>query len=374
MTHEVESLAYVKHTERDVPWHGLGVPVDRAMTAQEAIAFAGMDWEVEPRTVCTRRVDGSLVAHDGQVAVTRVTDDRVYQITSAPYRPVQPRECVGFLDALVGTGVAAYDTAGSLRHGAVIFTAANLDRRIDVAGIDRLDLYLMVRNSYDGSLPFGVDVTPIRPVCMNTVIFGVRGARRTWSMPPGGSPEQQVRQAWRALGMAEEYTVALETDLGRLVEQPVPLGDFERLTRRLGMVRTSADRARWEADQKALVGLFESSPTLSDEVRYTAYGALQTVIEHLDWSQPTSGSSGDTTAEVRMQTALGWSGHKPAVLRRMQHLLALEFDSRRSWGLDGKPNLDAHRPALAESPPRLDPQPGTQAQEVVPPSFTRSGR
>ena len=49
MSHEVESMMFV---EKEVPWHGLGVPVPDAVLAEEAITAAGLDWEVRTPCLC----------------------------------------------------------------------------------------------------------------------------------------------------------------------------------------------------------------------------------------------------------------------------------------------------------------------------------
>ena len=43
----VENMFYVSNEEnqRFVPWHGLGEPVEKALTSAEAIKMAGLDWE-----------------------------------------------------------------------------------------------------------------------------------------------------------------------------------------------------------------------------------------------------------------------------------------------------------------------------------------
>lgn len=45
MSHMVESLAYVSNEEnqRFVPWHGIGTPVESAMTSAEALKVAGLE-------------------------------------------------------------------------------------------------------------------------------------------------------------------------------------------------------------------------------------------------------------------------------------------------------------------------------------------
>ena len=46
MPANIETMAYAKLVERDVPWHGLGVPIDHAMTSAEALQMSGLNWNV----------------------------------------------------------------------------------------------------------------------------------------------------------------------------------------------------------------------------------------------------------------------------------------------------------------------------------------
>lgn len=340
MPHEVESLAYVQRNERDVPWHGLGIPVDATMTSAQAMAAAGLDWTVECRRVSTERGDGSFAVHDGQVAVTRVLDDRVYQIAPESYRPVQPEECFAFFDQLIDPA-AKYDTVGSLRAGAVVFLAAKLERQVVVGGRDLIDVYLVLRNSYDSTFAFGVDITPIRPVCMNTVTLAIARAERSWTMRYAGSPERYLDQARRTLDLADGYVVALEEDLNLLADQSFFAGEFEQFASRALRFGELMPPGSVKQEVEALVTLFETSPTLPDELRYTKYGALQAIIEHLDWGRPV-GAAGEGDSETRAVHALGWSGSKPAVLRRVRR----ELDR---VPLRGASTLMAEQPPIPES-------------------------
>ena len=83
MSHMVESLAYVSNEQngRFVTWHGLGTPVQSALTSAEALKVAGLDWKVEARPVFT----DNGIKIPGYVANTRDSDNSVLGIVSDKY-------------------------------------------------------------------------------------------------------------------------------------------------------------------------------------------------------------------------------------------------------------------------------------------------
>lgn len=124
MAHGIEirdgqaSMMYVG----DVPWHGLGVRLDRPATAFEALRAARLDWVVDkkplfpdegaPRGVPKRYV---IVRRD----LVGSGSFPLLGIVSKGYRPL-------FLDPIVGEGAAAYHTAGALGNGERVWILAKL--------------------------------------------------------------------------------------------------------------------------------------------------------------------------------------------------------------------------------------------------------
>lgn len=55
MPAEVETMFYVRET----PWHGLGTRVEETLSSKEALAAAGLDWNVVQKRIYTE--DGHAV-------------------------------------------------------------------------------------------------------------------------------------------------------------------------------------------------------------------------------------------------------------------------------------------------------------------------
>ena len=126
MSHEIEQLAYVSNEAngRFVPWHGLGTPVEKAMTSAEALELGGLDWEVNPKPVFTET--GFEIPN--YKANIRSSDNSVLGIVTNRYKIVQNKEAFAFTDALLDGGVT-YETAGSLGNGKTIWLLAKMPEK-----------------------------------------------------------------------------------------------------------------------------------------------------------------------------------------------------------------------------------------------------
>lgn len=219
MAHNVESMMFAG--EREKIWHGLGKQVAGAVTSDEALVSAGLDWSVEARPVY---LAGSSEPIQGYQANTRVgarlldfggdpvfdndgepamRPDEVLSIMSDKYAIVQNREAFSFVDDLIGGGDVRYDTAGSLRGGAVVWMLAQMPAR-DILG-DKVEPYLCFSNSHDGSSGVRVCMTPVRVVCNNTLNLAISGATRSWTTRHVGKLDGKLEEAKFTLRLADRY-------------------------------------------------------------------------------------------------------------------------------------------------------------------------
>lgn len=225
MAHEVETMFYTSNEEnqRFVPWHGLGTPVAEALTSEEALVQAGLDWTVESKPVFTE----SGIAIPGYRANTRSTDDKVLGIVSSRYKVVQNSEAFQFTDELI-SGDVRYETAGSLRGGKSVWLLAKMpDTKIlgdDVAP------YICFSNSHDGLGSVRVCMTPVRVVCNNTLNIALDTAHRSWSAKHIGNITDKLDEARRTLELAHDYMVALDTKADELANTTVTDDQLEQIT------------------------------------------------------------------------------------------------------------------------------------------------
>lgn len=168
MAHEIENMFSVRET----PWHKLGTVVSQAPSALEAMRLAGLDWTVVKKQLQT--ADGQKLVN--AYAIIRESDGAILGDAVGPnWTPLQNYESCDFFNPFVESGLASFETAGSLQNGRRIWILAALNKKpMEIAKDDKILKYLLLSNSHDGSIAVRVGFTPIRAICANTVAMAHR--------------------------------------------------------------------------------------------------------------------------------------------------------------------------------------------------------
>jgi phage/plasmid-like protein (TIGR03299 family) len=167
MAHMVETMAYVG----EKPWHGLGVEVAPDMPPAYMLEKAGLDWTVEKKPAFAS-VGGKEVAV-GWSALVRSSDDRILDVVSNDWNPVQNHEAFDFFDEYCRVGDMEMHTAGSLRDGQIVWGLAKVKESFELFGGDEVESYLLFTNPHKFGQCIDVRFTPIRVVCNNTLTLSL---------------------------------------------------------------------------------------------------------------------------------------------------------------------------------------------------------
>jgi phage/plasmid-like protein (TIGR03299 family) len=224
MPANLETMFYV----RQVPWHGLGVRVEEALSSEEALREAGLDWRVIQKPIYTADLvcsSGNVYTSDSQLihnykANVRDSDGQVLGVVTDRYRIVQNEEAFAFTDALLGEGVK-YETAGSLQNGRRVWMLARLPEKYIIGG-ECIEPFLVFSNSHDGTAAIKVCMTPIRVVCQNTLNLALDQARRSWAAKHTGNVQNRMHEARETLGLAHRYMEKLGGEVDRLSRIKLP--------------------------------------------------------------------------------------------------------------------------------------------------------
>jgi len=278
MPHEVETMMFAGET----PWHRLGKEVAGLQTAREAVAVAGLDWEVELLPIYTK--NGEYVEITESKAVTRKTDHRVYGIVGSRYVPIQNNDAFQFFDQVIGTGKAVYETAGSLQGGKRIWILANLKGSIEIAG-DEIKRYLLLTNSHDGSMALQMFWTPIRVVCWNTLQSAFASAGTRFYSKHTFNARHRIDAAQEILGLSIRFYDKWLGQAQRLVQYQLSAGEMPKLlaasfglTRADEVISAVLKPQIEKAEELIYIGRGQENP----KIQGTAWQAFNGIAEFVD--------------------------------------------------------------------------------------------
>ena len=260
----------------DRPWHGLGTPVEHTLTAEEALAAASLDWQVEKKQIYFQNKTGIYTEAKG-FAVVRTDYQVPLGIVSDKYIPVQNRESFDFLDDLVMTREAKYHTAGAINNGAKVWLLAKLPEKIVVLEDDVVEQYLLLVNSHDGKSCLKVLFTPTRVVCQNTLNLALTQAQVSVNIAHRGDVKSKKFEAQRVLGIAMTHFKDVENAYKNFASHQITATDLKKYI---------ADVIPGES--KAILTMREKIEELhevgagAEMTRGTLWGAYNAVAEFVD--------------------------------------------------------------------------------------------
>jgi len=155
----------------DVPWHGLGMKVPADLTPTQMLEAAGLDWTVSKSPAFA--IVGDEAVPVGRSALVRSSDNKILDVVSDDWNPVQNEEAFDFFNDFVAAGDMEMHTAGSLRDGQIIWGLAKVKESFELFKGDQIDSYLLFSNFHKYGNSTDGRFTPIRVVCNNTLTLSL---------------------------------------------------------------------------------------------------------------------------------------------------------------------------------------------------------
>ena len=285
---------------REPAWHGLGTVIDEEVSTQEMLELAHLaNWDVR-----LEAVDLPARSHKEFFATVRTNpfdgESDVLGIVGERYRPLQNEELFTFGDNLLDGG--RWETAGSIKNGTVVFGSLALNRtsEFDPKGRqDKVNNYLLVHTSHDGSLAIQASVTPVRVVCQNTLNAAVgrkgRGAKQSFRIRHTQTLQGKVSAAREALGLASKYLDEFDKMANQMISKEINDKQFfEIITAVYPKPEQDAKGAmtKWENKIDVLNDIY-NGPTC-ENIQGTAWGAYNALTERLDWYRNPRGGNAES--------------------------------------------------------------------------------
>lgn len=295
VSHELEHARSAIYAGNLAAWHRLGiVKPDAALTTEQIYAEIPELGSTISTSPLFAMAGSDVVTSPRWVAHVRDYDGKMVGVTGPNYSVVQPRAAFEFAEELIQQGGAVWDTAMTLRDGSVNIGCLKLPGDIIIAGIEseRHTPYLMVANSFDGSMAFTLTISWVRAVCMNTVNWSISSAMRRLVLRHTASIEGRLQEAREALALTYKFGAELDALAQQLLAIPVTTGIAERVVGKLiptpkpkdadddgANIKLRTERAQQKRD--AIISNWKTADNL-DAIRPTGWGLLNAITE---WEQ-----------------------------------------------------------------------------------------
>lgn len=336
MSHELEQgvngeVAFA--SLREPAWHGLGTVFEEEVNTAEMLKLAHLDnWNVRLEEV---PIPDGFVSDKTNYFVARTNpfnpdQNDILGIVGERYHTLQNEELFTFGDNLLDGG-GRWETAGSIKGGRVVFGAIALEREtvLDPNGVsDKVNTYLLVNTSHDGSVSIMASITPVRVVCANTLAMAIgngvghwRNAKQSFKIRHTQTAEGRVQEARIALGLANDYMDEFDKMAQALIETEITHDKFMEIVQAVYPMPEEDKKgamSKWQNKIDLIEDIYTGQ--FNNMIAGTAWGALNGITERLDWYR--NGRNGNN--ESVLASASGFdaqmNAEKNRILKTVQQM------------------------------------------------------
>lgn len=267
---------------RKALWNGIGTEIKKALSAEEALEMAELDWNVIQKDLFTE--DGEKI--EGFKANVKETDGTVLGIVSDKYVVVQNKDAFSFVNLLFGKGLT-FETMGSMKNGRSIFMVLRFPQEYIING-ERITPYIVVSNSHDTTSSLRISVCPLRVTCANMLPLVLKHSKRSWACIHAGNLDDKFELAKQTLQFAENYMGSLgeefhelqnkqltETKVLEIVNELIPEPEDASEQQKKNVRRLRED----------ILYRYNFAPDLVT-LKHSAYRLVNSVADHICHSKP----------------------------------------------------------------------------------------
>lgn len=148
--------------------------VNQAKTIDEALEIAKLNFEVEKRKAFVEKanVENTLLRLPNVFGIVRTDNESVLGNVGKTYTPVQNKEVFNLFKPILDQKLATIENAGCLFDGAIVYMLLKVNHQVFRG--DRIDNYILLTTSHEGSIPLTMAYTPVRVVCYNTLMSALK--------------------------------------------------------------------------------------------------------------------------------------------------------------------------------------------------------
>ena len=335
MAHDLESVngQTALASLRQPAWHGLGTVFENEVTTKEMLDLAHLsDWDVRLEDVA---IPDGFESDKGYSFVTRTnpfdrTQNDVLGVVGERYVPMQNEDLFDFGDLMLDGG-GRWETAGSIKGGRQVFGSLALEREtvLDPNGVgDKVNTYLLINTSHDGSVAIQASITPVRVVCANTLnlalsaVTGKKAVKQSFKIRHTATASGKVAQAREALGLANAYMDEFDIMAKNMIETEISKAKFDEIVALAYPAPKGEDKKGSHKKHNTKIDLINSIYVgdYNNTIAGTKWGAFNALTERLDWYRSARGGSNESILASA-------SGFDPMINAEKNRLLKLVLAS-----------------------------------------------
>jgi phage/plasmid-like protein (TIGR03299 family) len=254
MNGNIAEMAYVG----EAPWHGLGQELQLGASIETWREQAGMDWLIKRSRVKYGDPLQPMIMEDQHV-LFRSDTKAPLGIVGSKYQIVQPPEVLEFFRDLVADNGFSLHTAGTLFGGKRFWALASINESAIITGEDKVDGYLLLTTSCDGSMATTAKFTTVRVVCNNTLSMSLSSKNKR-EIAVRHSTKFEADRTKQALGVITGIFAEFTRASRALASTPITFEQAMTLTEQLCINEgvSTKDDVRTSKGYASIMTLFET--------------------------------------------------------------------------------------------------------------------
>lgn len=261
---------------RVATWANIGTAINDADNIIDALAIAGLDYDVAKTPVLRMGANGMVQEVPHQFVTVDTVRDRSLGIVSEKYEICQNADAFDFMDSI---NDLEFVKAGET-HTGMVYVIGRLPS-MDILG-DEFTPYVIAQNGHNGRFNVKATICPLRIVCQNQFALAFKESENTVSIRHMSNLASGLENARRVMATSANFMSTLSYRAEMLAGQHISDANIQRVIEALfpingEMTERVADNA--EKARMRLRAAYESSD--NGNFRNTVWGMLNAYTDYL---------------------------------------------------------------------------------------------
>ena len=267
--------------------------------------LAHLDWSISKNQIINP-FTSELIS---QYILVRDDTHKYLSIVGEKYTPIQNQYCFDFVDALLESGEAHYESAGALGNGETVWCLASLNQKFSPVKGDEHKTYLLFTDSRDGNAAT-VKLTTTRVVCSNTLSIALKNKDITQSVLRLRHTTGINDKLLAAKSLIKDVSFNIKTLNDKLKELSKVKLNKKSYTTILDCLFGAVEKSARKSNMCAIISdnFSKNDDNAFPEIQGTAYALLQACTRFSDHQKEGFRLSETTLQKKRAEEAIFGSG------------------------------------------------------------------